>query len=99
MVAEERREKQMKTSIKTQKKQYNEKVKTFICVPLRSPRLCVGKETEIFIVAGYVYLRLRCYAFLSFGICFFGIYLYLAFEICDLFVIRHLIFGIFYRFI
>ena len=60
-VAEERREKQAKTSIKTQKRQYNEKVKTFLCAPLRSLRLCVGKETEIFMLAGYVYLRLRCY--------------------------------------
>ena len=62
-VAEERREKQTKTSIKTQKRQYNEKVKTFLCAPLRSLRLCVGKETEIFMFAGYVYLRLRCYIF------------------------------------
>jgi len=68
----------MKTSIKTQKKQYNEKVKTFLCVPLRSPRLCVGKETEIFMVAGYVYLRLRYYSLMSFSLDFFDIFIKLA---------------------
>ena len=39
-VAEERREKQTNTSRKAPKKQYNEKVKTFLCV------LCVEKKLK-----------------------------------------------------
>jgi hypothetical protein len=29
-------------------------MKKFLCAPLRSLRLCVGKEIEIFMVAGYI---------------------------------------------